>query len=96
MKHRRIIGKVVGAEPHKVSDKSARLWESYHGPMNGAAQALNAAIANVQNILGRIIITQEGLDPDTHLFDPGKMVIVQRPPEILPAALTPRTENGNG
>ncbi len=66
-------------EIHKVSDKGARLWESYYGPMNGAALALNAAIINVQNILGRIIMQLDGYDPDTHSFDPSRMVIVPRP-----------------
>jgi hypothetical protein len=76
--------------PHKVSDKSARLWESYYGPMNGAVQGLNAAIQNMQNILGRIIIAQEGMDPDTYLFDADRMMIIRKP---TPAALG---ENGNG
>jgi hypothetical protein len=79
MSKNRVIGKIAGEQPHKLSDKSARLWESYHGPMNGAAQALNAAIANVQNILGRVILTQEGFDPDTHLFNADNLTIVRRP-----------------
>ena len=76
-----VAGNIAPPAPaHKVSDKSARLWESYYGPMNGAVQSLNAAIVNVQNILGRQIIAQEGLDPDTHLFDADRMVIIVKPP----------------
>lgn len=88
MKRNRVIGKIAGMEPHKISDKSARLWESYYGPMNGAVQTLNAAIINVQNILGRIIMAQEGFDPDTHLFDADGMRIISRP------AALPAPENG--
>jgi len=79
MKRNRVIGKIAGAQPHKLSDKSARLWESYYGPMSGAANALNAAIQNVQNILGRVIIAHEGFDPDTHMFDADRMQIIPRP-----------------
>lgn len=79
-KNDRIAGNIpVAPKPHKISDKSARLWEQYYGPMNGAVQGLNAAIQNVQNILGRIIIAQEGMDPDAHLFDADRMVIIPRP-----------------
>lgn len=78
MKRNRVAGTIAPA-PHKLSDKSARLWEAYYGPMNGAVQGLNSAIQNVQNILGRVIIAQEGLDPDTHLFDADRMVIIPRP-----------------
>jgi hypothetical protein len=77
-RNRGVIGKIE-VPTHKVSDKSARLWESYFGPMNGAVQGLNSAIQNVQNILGRIIIAQEGMDPDTHVFDADRMVILPRP-----------------
>jgi hypothetical protein len=84
----RIIGQVAGEKPHKISDKSARLWESYHGPMNGAAQALNAAIVNVQNILAGIILDAEGFDKDTHLFNADNLTIVRKPnaPQPPPAA----------
>lgn len=75
----RVIGKVD--PPHKVSDKAARLWESYYGPMNGAAQALNAAITNTQNILGRIVLEMDGFSTDTHILDAETMTIRQRPQE---------------
>lgn len=85
---RGVVAGNIAEAPHKLSDKSARLWESYYGPMNGAVAGLNNAIQNVQNILGRIIMAQEGKDPDTHLFDADRMVIIRRP--------TPPVENGNG
>jgi hypothetical protein len=75
----RVIGQVAGDKPHKVSDKSARLWESYHGPMNAAAQALNGAITNVQNILAGIILDAEGFDRETHVFDADRLTIVRKP-----------------
>lgn len=85
----RVIGKIAGDEPHKLSDKAARLWESYQRPMQGAAQALNAAIQNTENVLGGIIMQMEGFSPDTHLLDVGRMVIVRRPTEPQPSG-----ENG--
>ena len=75
----RVIGKVAGAEPHKLSDKAARYWEKYYGPMQAAAASLNAAIANTHNIIGAVVLEIEGFDPATHIFDADNMQIVQRP-----------------
>ena len=70
----RIIGEIK-----PISDKSKLIWERYYGPMNGAAQALNVAIQNTQNILGGIILELEGVSPETHIFDVDKMRIIPRP-----------------
>lgn len=72
----RIIGEIK-----PLSDANKLLWERYQGPMNAAAAQFNAAIANTQNLLGRIIIESEGMDPDKYLLDVDKMRIVPRPPE---------------
>lgn len=64
---------------HKLSDKTARVWESYQRPMSGAIQALNAAIMNTQNVLGAIVLEMEGFSVDTHMFDVDRMVIIERP-----------------
>lgn len=64
---------------HPLSDKATLLWERYHTPMQAAATQLNAAIANTQNILGRIILETEGFDPATHIFDADNMRIIVRP-----------------
>lgn len=64
---------------HPLSDASKLLWERYQGPMNAAAQQFNAAIANTQNLLARIIIEREGLDPDHHVLDVDVMGIRSRP-----------------
>lgn len=62
-----------------ISDKSRLLWERYFAPMQGAAQALNAAIINTQNVLGGIILEMEGVSAETHVFDMDNMRIVPRP-----------------
>ena len=72
----RVIGEIK-----PLSDASKLLWEKYQRPMEAAAQAFNNAILNNQNIIGRIIIESEGLDPDKYLLDVDKMRIVPRPPE---------------
>lgn len=64
-----------------LSDKAVLFWERYHKPMNAAAQSLNAALVNTQNILAGIVIEMEGYDSATHLFDVDKMRIIPRPPE---------------
>ena len=46
-----------------LSDKAVLFWERYHKPMNAAAQSLNAALVNTQNILAGIVIEMEGYDP---------------------------------
>jgi len=64
---------------HELSDANRLLWERYVGPMNAAAQTLNAAIQNTQNLLARIIIEREGLEPDNHALDMDRVVILSRP-----------------
>ena len=64
---------------HELSDANKLLWERYYGPMNAAAQTLNAAIVNTQNLLARIIIEQEGFNADEHVLDMDRLVIRQRP-----------------
>lgn len=71
-------GRVIG-EIKPLSDANKLLWERYQGPMNAAAAQFNAAIANTQNILGRIIMEREGVDPDTHVLDVDRMRIIPRP-----------------
>ena len=66
---------------HELSDANKLLWERYYGPMNAAAQTLNAAIVNTQNLLARIIIEREGFEPDGQVFDMDRMVIRSRPKE---------------
>ena len=66
---------------HELSDANKLLWERYYGPMQAAAQALNAAIVNTQNLLARIIIEREGFEPDEHVFDMDRLVIRSRPKE---------------
>lgn len=85
----RVIGKINGEEPHKISDKAARFWESYQGPMQAAAHSMNAAIANTERVLAGIILQMEGFSPETHMVDVGRMVILRRP-DVPPA------ENNNG
>lgn len=80
-RNREVTALPVSAPAHKISDKSARIWESYYAPMQGAAQALNAAIGNTQNILAKIILDMEGFSHTTHLFDMEKLEIVPRPQE---------------
>lgn len=89
MKRNRVIGKIAGEQPHKLSDKAARVWESYQGPMNAAAQAMNAAILNTEKLLGGIILQMEGFSPETHMLDMGRMLILRRP-DAAPA------EHNNG
>ena len=84
MKRNRVIGKIAGEQPHKLSDKAARVWEAYQGPMQAAAQAMNAAIVNTEKLLGGIILQMEGFSPETHLLDVGRMVILRRP-DVPPA-----------
>lgn len=76
-----------------LSDKSKLLWERYYGPMQGAAQSLNAAIANTQNLLAVIIMEMEGVDPTMHTFDADNMRIIARP-NVPPVALTPGGNHG--
>lgn len=64
---------------HPISDKAKLLWERYWGPMNGAAQSLNAALNNTMNLIGTIIVEMEGFDPKSHLFDADNMRIISRP-----------------
>lgn len=63
----------------KISDKATLLWERYFKPMQNAAAALNAAVRNTENVLGGIILEMEGKSSETHIFDPDRMMIVQRP-----------------
>lgn len=71
------------SEPtHKIGDKSRLLWERYYGPMQGAANVLNAAINNTMSVIGGVIIEMEGFSVDTHIFNADKMEIVPRPQEI--------------
>lgn len=79
---------------HSISDKSKLLWERYWNPMNGAAQALNAAISNTQNLLASIIMEMEGFDPKTHVFDMDNMRIIPRPKTEIPQI--PQVSNDNG
>jgi hypothetical protein len=69
---------VVG-ESKPISDKSRLLWERYFAPMQGAAQALNSAIVNTQNVIGGMILELEGVTPETHVFDADNMKIIPRP-----------------
>ena len=64
--------------PHKISDTNRLMWERYFNPMQSAAAQLNAAITNVENILGAIILEREGFSPDTHQFNAGNGTIVPR------------------
>lgn len=90
-KIRREIGTV-----RPLSDKSKLLWERYWGPMNGAAQALNAAIGNTQNLLASIIMEMEGLDPTKHSLDVENMRIVARPQPSEIAQLTGKNDGKMG
>lgn len=74
----RAPARVIG-EIKPISDANKLLWERYQRPMEAAAATFNAAIQNTQNILGRVIIESEGLDPDKYLFDVDNMRIIPRP-----------------
>jgi hypothetical protein len=63
----------------KLSDKSRLLWERYFPMMNGAAQAMNAAIQNTENVLAGIILEIEGVSIETHQVNFQTMEIVPRP-----------------
>jgi hypothetical protein len=65
-----------------LSAESTLLWERFHGPTQAAAQQLNAAISNMQNILGGIIVEKEGFTTETHIFDADRMRIIPRPPNL--------------
>jgi len=76
---RRIVSVRPSRDVKTISDTNKLLWERYWGPMNAAAQQLNAAILNAQNVVARIIIEREELNPDTHLLEVDRMVILERP-----------------
>jgi len=69
----------MNLEVRTINDANKLLWERYWGPMNAAAQQLNAALVNTQNLIARTIIEREGLNPDVHLLDVDRMVILTRP-----------------
>lgn len=72
------IGKV---EVHDISDRSKLLWGEFYGPMQAAAQQLNAAIIAVQNTVAKAIIEREGLKPEEWLFDMDRLRLQRKPSE---------------
>lgn len=65
-------------QKHEISDSSKLLWERFWKPMQAAASQMNHAISTTQNLLGEIILKNEGFSPDTHVFDIDRNVIVPR------------------
>lgn len=93
-RHRRSNAPVVGTlkpptEIKSIGDKSYALWNRYFPPMQQAAQMLNAAIENTQNILGSIILEIEGCSAETYIFDADRM-------RIVPRSLLKSTGENNG
>lgn len=70
--------RVVG-EIKPISDKARLVWERYYAPMQGAAHALNQAIANTQNVLAGVLMEMDGVSPETHILDVEKMRYIPRP-----------------
>ncbi len=69
------------AETRPLSDASKLAWSQYQGPMQAAAQQLNAAITSAQNVIAAQLIKSEGLDPSEWFFDMDRLVLVRRPSE---------------
>lgn len=67
-------------ERKDMTDSSKLLWAQYYGPMQAAAQSLNAAIVNAQNALGAALLRLDGLDPKEWALDMDTLTYVRRPP----------------
>lgn len=79
MSNRRLS--LVTGEIRPISDKSKLLWSQYYGPLKGAHDAMIAALNNAHNIIGGIILANEGVTSETHIFDADNLRIIPRPRE---------------
>lgn len=68
-------------EVRDISDGSKLVWGSFFGPMQEAAQKLNAAISITQNIIAAQIIKAEGLSPEEWMFNMDNLKLERRKKE---------------
>lgn len=64
-----------------MSDASKLAWVQVVGPMQAAAQALNAAISAMQSGLASELLRNDGLSPKDYVLDMDRMEYVERPKE---------------
>ena len=62
----------------QISDAGQVAWYRYAGPINAAAQQLNAAIQAANDVVAKHIIRAEGLNPEDWSFDMDRVCLVPK------------------